>query len=251
MTKEDMAQALDGKTMFGEGTMMLAVQNHLVVIVVTYDNLISVIGDIEDDIPPVDMDLAILLKGEKFTDDEDSKYRYMVDRNMILPLSDEYNNDDHPRLIRLDKEPEGTNLTWRVMSNISHAKFTLYEDGEPYSEGIVIDLDEVKQVKQQNMNLKFIPITPVSSDCSQAFRVELNGEYTVGELIDHVINTYKNEWGYFKVGYCYIEYRCGKIVRGYENIQFVKDLKIVHVIASGGYTQMNYIVKIKYKLVYA
>lgn len=97
------------------------------------------------------------------------------------------------------------------------------------------------------MNLKFIPITPVSSDCTQTYRVELDGECTVGEFIDYVINAYKNEWGYFKVGYYYIEYRCGKIMHGYENIPFVKNLQIVKLIASGGYTQMNYIVKIKHK----
>lgn len=146
LTKEKLAELLDGKETFSPGTMAMAINNNLVAIVGLYDDGIEVIGDV-DDVPLVDMDLALLLKDEKFTDDEDSKYRYVADRNMILPLSDEYNNDDHTRLIRVEKEPEGSNITWRVMSNIPHAKFTLYEDGDPYSEGIVIDLDEVKQVK--------------------------------------------------------------------------------------------------------
>lgn len=146
LTKEKLAELLDGKETFSPGTMAMATNNNLVAIVGLYDDGIEVIGDV-DDVPLVDMDLALLLKDEKFTDDEDSKYRYVADRNMILPLSDEYNNDDHPRLIRVEQYPIGTGLTWRVTSNIPHAKFTIYEDRVPYSKGIVIDLDEVKPVK--------------------------------------------------------------------------------------------------------
>lgn len=146
LTKEKLAEMLDRKETFIPGFMTMATNNNLVAIVGLYDDGIEVIGDV-DDMPLVDMDLALLLKGEKFTDDEGSKYRYVADRNMIFPLSDDYNNDNHPRLIRVEQYPIGTGLTWRVTSNIPHAKFTIYEDMEPYSEGIVIDLDEVEPVK--------------------------------------------------------------------------------------------------------
>lgn len=146
-TKEKLAKFLDGKSLVPTMIIGKVIFNNLVVIVEDGCGGPSVIGVSNADIIPEYTDYALLLKGEKFTDDDDSGCRYVADRNMILPLSDEYDNDDHPRLIRVEKDPEGSNLTWRVTSNIPHAKFTLYEDGEPYSEGIVIDLDEVKSVK--------------------------------------------------------------------------------------------------------
>lgn len=93
------------------------------------------------------------------------------------------------------------------------------------------------------MKLKFTPITPMGSDCTQAFRVELDGEYTVGDLIDHVLSVRKDEWGEFEVGHCCrIEYRHGKIVNGEEIIPHVKDIKISKLITYGGWSRMDYIV---------
>lgn len=147
VTKEQLAEMLNGKDDFIRGTLAMATNNNLVAIVGFYDDGVEVIGNV-DYVPFVDMDFAILLKDEKFMCDDGSKFRYVADRNMILPLSDEYNNDNHPRLIRVEQYPIGTSLTWRVTSNIAHAKFTIYECGEPYSEGIVIDLDEVQPINQ-------------------------------------------------------------------------------------------------------
>lgn len=151
LTKEKLAELLNGKVMFGHGTATLAEQYNLVVIAGLYDDWVKVIGDITGEILPADMDLALLMRGDKFTDDENPKCRYVADRNMILPLSDEYDNDDHPRLIRVEKEPEETGLTWRVTSNIPHAKFSLLENGEPYSEGIIIDLDEIEPIEPKDL----------------------------------------------------------------------------------------------------
>lgn len=92
------------------------------------------------------------------------------------------------------------------------------------------------------MKLNFFPITPMGSDCTQAFRVELDGEYTVGDLIDYALTIRKDEWGEFEVDHCRIEYRHGKIVNGEEIIPHVKDVKINKLIASGGWSRMDYIV---------
>lgn len=92
------------------------------------------------------------------------------------------------------------------------------------------------------MKLNFFPITPMGSDCTQAFRVELDGEYTVGDLINHVLTIRKDEWGEFEVDRLSIEYRHGKIVNGDEIIPHVKDIKINKLIASGGWSRMDYIV---------
>lgn len=92
------------------------------------------------------------------------------------------------------------------------------------------------------MKLNFFPITPMGSDCTQAFRVELDGEYTVGDLINHVLTIRKDEWGEFEVDRLYIEYRHGKIVNGDEIIPHVKDININKLIAFGGWSRMDYIV---------
>lgn len=94
------------------------------------------------------------------------------------------------------------------------------------------------------MKLNFFPITPMGSDCTQAFRVELDGEYTVGDLIDHVLTIRKNEWGYVNVGYYIIEYKYGKIVDGEDIVPNVKDVKIGKLIATGGWSRMDYLVNI-------
>lgn len=152
LTKEKLAELLDGEPYIPINAITKIVFNNLVVIVEDGCGGPSVIGISNADIIPEYTDYALLLKGEKFTDDEDSKYRYVADRNMILPLSDEYNNDDHPRLIRVEKEPEGTDLSCRITSNIPHAEFTiknskLFDDDRAYSKGIVIDLDDIDPVK--------------------------------------------------------------------------------------------------------
>lgn len=66
----------------------------------------------------------------------------------MLPLSDEYDNADNPRLIRVEWGPEDEHwLSWRITSNMPCASFIIHEDGEPYCQGIVIDLDEIKPIK--------------------------------------------------------------------------------------------------------
>lgn len=152
-TKEKLAEMLDREENIRYSATECVLDNNLAIIVATYDggvimydDGVNVWGETDCGIISDDMDLALLLKGEKFTD-EDSACRYVADRNMILPLSDEYNNDEHPRLIRVKREQDGTTPMWCVTSNIPHATFTLYEEGEPYSMGIVIDLDEVVGIK--------------------------------------------------------------------------------------------------------
>ena len=34
-------------------------------------------------------------------------------------------------------------MSWRISSNIPYASFTIKEDGEPYCEGIIIDIDDI------------------------------------------------------------------------------------------------------------
>lgn len=138
---------LDGKEIITFESINIMRDNDLIVIVPLYDRGVTAFGEVECETLLDDIDLALLLKGEKFTSDEDPECRYVSDRNMIFPISDEYDNEEHPRLIRVKREQDVNTPMWCVTSNIPHATFTLYEEGEPYSMGIVIDLDEIEPIK--------------------------------------------------------------------------------------------------------
>lgn len=66
------------------------------------------------------------------------------ERYNVLPISDEYDNDDNPRLIRAEWCPDDQPaLSWRISSNMPYTTFTIKENGEPYCEGIIIDIDDI------------------------------------------------------------------------------------------------------------
>lgn len=79
-----------------------------------------------------------------FADDDAENTYHRAEEVMVMPISDETCNDDNPRLIRAEWCPPDADLSWRLTSNLPHATFTIYESGEPYCEGIVIDLDEAR-----------------------------------------------------------------------------------------------------------
>lgn len=87
---------------------------------------------------------ALALDGELYADGEEENTYHKAIGNEILPLSDEYDNDDNPRLIRAEWCPDDQlELSWRISSNMPYAPFTIKRDGEPYCEGIVIDIDDI------------------------------------------------------------------------------------------------------------
>lgn len=79
---------------------------------------------------------------------DDEEYVTNMDIPAVLPLSDEYDQSDNPRLITVRySSEENTQASWVFDSVMPHATFMLYHEGKATCKGIVIDLDEIDPVK--------------------------------------------------------------------------------------------------------
>lgn len=148
MTKEQLAELLNGNEYRDEMTKeqeQAAEENNLLVLFGASDDLLEMRGAIYDEAGAYDGgEYALALDGELYADGEEENTYHKAIGNEILPLSDEYDNDDNPRLIRAEWCPDDQlELSWRISSNMPYAPFTIKEDGEPYCEGIVIDIDDI------------------------------------------------------------------------------------------------------------
>lgn len=157
MTKEQLAQRLDGREYLEEMTKeeeKTAKHDSLLVLFGQSDDLLEMRGAIDDETGAWEGgDYALVLKGELYADGDAENTYYKATGVDVLPLSDEHDNDDDPRLIRVEWAPEPgpddpARPSWRITSNLPCAPFTIREDGEPYCQGIVIDLDEVPARKE-------------------------------------------------------------------------------------------------------
>ena len=89
---------------------------------------------------------------------------------------------------------------------------------------------------------------PERSDCTAKYRVILDKEYTVRTFIKEVLKR-KEEWGYIGIekkgaifGDPVCEYRYGKLLSKMK--KEVLDKPIISVKADGGYSCMDYLLKI-------
>lgn len=152
MTKDQLAILLDGNEPVDEMTReqeRVAAENNLLVLFCQSDDTLEMRGAIHGDEDAAGGgDFALILEGEQFSDD-DSEAIQRAESNAVMRISDEYDNEDHPRLIRVEwcREDE-TPLDWGITSNLPSAWFTIFDNGEPFCAGIVIDLDDVKPQKQ-------------------------------------------------------------------------------------------------------
>lgn len=148
MTKEQLAELLNGNEYCDEITKeqeRVAKDNNLLVLFGYSDDLLEMRGAIRDEVGAYNGgDYALVLDGELYADEEEENTYHKAIGNKVLPISDEYDNDDNPRLIRAEWCPEDRpDLSWCIFSNMPHASFIIKEDGKPYCEGIVIDLDQL------------------------------------------------------------------------------------------------------------
>lgn len=104
---------------------------------------------------------------------------------------------------------------------------------------------------------ELIEDSPVRSDCTQDFKVELDRQYTVREFIETVLAERKDEWGHIGIkdghpmltrsatpfGNPSCEYRSGSLLTNMPDR--ILDETIVKASASGGWTRMDYILEIK------
>ncbi len=162
MTKEQLAELLNGNDRRNEMTKKLeqtAKENNLLVLFGASDDLLEMRGAIYDELGAYEGGVyALALDGEMYADGEEENTYHKAIGKRVLPLSDEYtNNDDNPRLIRAEWCPDDQpDLSWRITSNLPSAEFKILKDGEPYCEGIVIDLSEVKRIPNEQSEYKRI-----------------------------------------------------------------------------------------------
>lgn len=98
--------------------------------------------------------------------------------------------------------------------------------------------------------IKLTQNTPTGGDCTARYTVTLDKEYTVKEFIDEVLT--RNEWGcvgiynegqaWFDSGTPNCEYSRGKLIT--EMPLEVLERKIESVTASGGWSRMDYVIKL-------
>lgn len=149
MTKEQLSQLLDGNEYRDEMSKeqeRIAQENNLLVLFGASDDLLEMRGVIYDEVGAwIGGEYALALDGEMYADGVEKNTYHKAKGNLVLPLSDVNDNDDNPRLIRVEWCPGGQpRLSWRVTSNMPCDSFTICDEGEPYCQGIVIDLDEVE-----------------------------------------------------------------------------------------------------------
>lgn len=98
--------------------------------------------------------------------------------------------------------------------------------------------------------IKLTQNTPTGGDCTAGYVVTLDKEYTVEELIKEVLT--RNQWGYigiynegqalFERGTPNCEYRQDRLVT--EMQKEVLPMKIKSVMASGGWSRMDYVIRL-------
>lgn len=91
-------------------------------------------------------------------------------------------------------------------------------------------------------------------DASSSYVVQLDKEYTVQEFVKMVLDEKPGEWGNFEITtdfhYTYTnrkdicEYKRGKIIADFRE-EKTKTMVVSEVIAHGGWTNMNYFIKVE------
>lgn len=93
-----------------------------------------------------------------------------------------------------------------------------------------------------------------NSDATSNFDIILDKPYTVGEFIDEVLSTRKNEWGdiwiQLKDGWRvmldpFLEYRHGQITDKFHWEDYLLEQSIKSVFANGGWSAMTYWIKLE------
>lgn len=86
------------------------------------------------------------------------------------------------------------------------------------------------------------------SDCTNLYKVSLDKEYTVQEFLDEAFSIRKNEWGSISIYNKEIKIGCSYSKSQIPYIQIPKDVltkKIKDVSATGGWSNMNYDIKLQ------
>lgn len=127
MTKEELAKILDGREYGSEITkaeVQIAKENGLVVVYGYSDDNCEFEGAINDEIPCYEGAIITFSKdGDLFFD-------------KIKPST--------PNMIEMEWCPIEPNCSWLVKTDIPHASFDIYEDGDIFCRGLVFNVSDLK-----------------------------------------------------------------------------------------------------------
>jgi hypothetical protein len=142
MTKEELAAHLDGRTYphrFAPTVIAAATAARLVVITGASDDIMSFEGAIDDEQGANDGTVAYLTPAGLLPDwesvdkdDEATAERYFEQkRSGIVEVQAQWSPEDDPE------------VSWRIVTDLPHAKFDLMEDDAVFCRGIVISMADV------------------------------------------------------------------------------------------------------------
>lgn len=135
ITKEELADMINGREYSSEITndeRRLAKENHLVVVFGRGDDYMLLSGATNDEIPAWDGGTA-----------------YFNEHGLLLNECDDDNCPYYKRLIanaaKVDAVwgPKDPDCSWLMKSDIPHATFDIFEDGDLYCRGLVFNLKEL------------------------------------------------------------------------------------------------------------
>ena len=91
---------------------------------------------------------------------------------------------------------------------------------------------------------KMIACTSTGGDCTCGYNVILDREYTVEDFVNTILTEKNNEWGNIDIYNYRCEYNNGKLITKTFPEEYLQK-KVTKVSASGGWTRMDYVLKIK------
>jgi hypothetical protein len=143
MNKEELASKLDGIEYSGwdeiKSMESVAKENGLVIIFGQSDDLLELIGTIDDEISAFEGVTTFLTPDKTTFDEEKNKETFKYNRTQI---------ESFPSIKAewCPKDKDGKIIaSWVISTELPHAKFKIMEDGETYCIGIIIDIQDVLQ----------------------------------------------------------------------------------------------------------
>ena len=145
MTKEELAEILDGRIYgreMSEEEKKTAKENGLVVIFGASDDLVEFRGAIYDEIDGYDeFDFIIATPGTEIPVDEDNETYRKAKVMEIVPI--ELHSTSTKNRFKALWSPEELDCSWLLKTDLPHATFDIYDEGELYCRGLVIEVSSL------------------------------------------------------------------------------------------------------------
>lgn len=141
MNKEELASILDGIEYSGwdeiKSMESIAKENGLVIIFGQSDDLLELVGAIDDEITAYEGTTTFLTPDKTVFDEEENKETFKYNRTQIEKFpsikAEWCPRDENGKII----------ASWVISTELPHSKFKIMEDGEVYCIGIVINIENV------------------------------------------------------------------------------------------------------------